>query len=339
MNWKINHLPKAYINCCLKRALLILSIAYSLAACETPKKNVAPLFFSYLTGQEVAPSLIAFNPSGFDPRKPLEVNEASLAGLREDLGVLKAAFNGLILYEVLPVLTDAIMDVAYGHGFKAVLLGIWNPISEEEVSSTAQLIRKYREKLALAVVIGNEGLIDNRYTIEDVQRAALRLKALIPADVAVPVTTSEPIGEYGWKPLREFGEFLAPNIHPAIDQEGIDPAAGAAWVKERAIALASAAKKPILVKETGLPNGGALSYTPETQLLFWKAYLQDGRLIRVNAVNTWISLAAFFEAFDTPWKAEKTGMPIEGHWGFLDIKRKPYPVFEYLKNDSRRASK
>ena len=304
-----------------------------------PKENCRSTFFSYLTGGEVTPSLIAFNPSGFDPRQPFELNETSLAELREDLRVLKAAFNGLVLYEVRSGLTDAIMDVAHEHGFKAVLLGIWDPKSEEEIAGTAELIRQYREKLVLAVVIGNEGLIDNRYAIEDVQRAALRLKALIQADDAIPVTTSEPVGEYGWKPLREFGDFLAPNIHPAIDQEGIDPAAGAAWVKERANALAYAAKKPILVKETGLPNGGALSYTPETQLLFWEAYLRDGRLVRVNAVDTWISLAASFEAFDTPWKAEKTGIPIEGHWGFLDIKRKPYPVFEAFQNPNTWAPK
>jgi len=319
--------------------LFVFAIATFLSACETQKKVVAPSFFSYLTEREVTPSLIAFNPSGFDPRNPFEVNEESLAKLREDLRVLKAAFNGLVLYEVLPGLTNAILASALEQGFKAVLLGIWDPKSEKEIADMAEMIRQYCEKLALAVVIGNEGLIDNRYSIEDVQQAALRLKALIPADAAIPVTTSEPVGEYGWKPLREFGEFLAPNIHPAIDQEGMDPAAGAAWVKERANALASAAKKPVLVKETGLPNGGAFSYTPETQLRFWQAYLRDGRLIRVNAVNTWISFAALFEAFDTPWKAERTGMPIEGHWGFLDVKRRPYPVFEYLKDDSRRAPK
>jgi exo-beta-1,3-glucanase (GH17 family) len=339
MNWKIKFIPNDKPYPSLRKVLIVLTVVYSLFACEVQKKIISPPFFSYLTETEVTPSLIAFNPSGFDPRKPFVVNEESLAELREDLRVLKAVFNGLVLYEVLPGLTDAILAAAQEKGFKAALLGIWDPISEEEISGTAQLIRKYYGKLALAVVIGNEGLIDNRYTIEDVQRAALRLKTMIPTDVVIPVSTSEPVGEYGWKPLREFGEFLAPNIHPAIDQEGMDPSAGAAWVKERANALVSAAKKPVLVKETGLPNGGALSYTPETQLLFWKAYLQDGRLIRVNAVDTWISFAAAFEAFDTPWKAEKTGMPIEGHWGFLDIKRKPYPVFEAMQNASRRAPK
>ncbi|MFH0785276.1 MAG: exo-beta-1,3-glucanase [Pseudomonadota bacterium] len=326
-----------------QKVLIASTIAYSLlipfSACGAQKDISVPPFFSYLMGSGVTPSLIAFNPSGFDPRQPFEVNETSLAELRKDLRIIKVAFNGLILYEMLPGLTAAILATAQELGFKAVLLGIWDPKSEREIADTAELIRQYHVKLSLAVVIGNEGLIDNRYTIEDVQQAALRLQTLIPADASIPVTSSEPVSEYGWKPLREFGEFLAPNIHPAIDQESLDPVAGAEWVKKRANALAVAAKKPVLVKETGVPNGGALSYTPETQRLFWEAYFRNGRLVRVNTVNTWISLAASFEAFDTPWKAEKTEMLIEGHWGFLDIKRNPYPVFEALRNANTWAPK
>jgi exo-beta-1,3-glucanase (GH17 family) len=341
MKWGRNNLvsPRKR-NRSLQQALCAtIIVGYSLllpfSACEAQKRVIAPPFFSYLTGYEVTPSLIAFNPCGFDPRQPFVMNESSLAELREDLRVIKAAFNGLILYEFRPGLTAAILSAAQEHGFKAVLLGIWDPKSEGEISGISELIRQYHEKLALAVVIGNEGLNANRYTIEDVQRATLRLQALIPADAAIPVTTSEPISEYGWKPLKEFGEFLAPNIHPAVDQEEINPADGAEWVKKRAQSLALAAKKPILVKETGMPNGGALSYSPTTQRLFWEAYLQGGRLVRVDSTKTWVSLAASFEAFDTPWKAEATGIPIEGHWGFFDIKRKPYPAFEILQKSMK----
>jgi len=73
--------------------LFVFAIATFLSACET-KESCRSILFSYLTEREVTPSLIAFNPSGFDPRNPFEVNEESLAKLREDLRVLKAAFNG-----------------------------------------------------------------------------------------------------------------------------------------------------------------------------------------------------------------------------------------------------
>ncbi|CAK0765874.1 hypothetical protein CCP3SC15_3380001 [Gammaproteobacteria bacterium] len=212
-------------------------------------------------------------------------------------------------------------------GFRAVLLGIWDPKKDDEIKGVAELILQFHYTLALAVVIGNEGLIDNRYTIEDLQRAAVKLRSLLPATISVPFTTSEPIGEYGLKELREFGDFLAPNIHPAVDQENLDPLIAAEWVKRRAQALAMVGKKPVLVKETGIPNGGTWGYTPEVQQEFWREYRKGGPFVQTTGTS-WISYAAAFEAFDMLWKAERTGLPIESHWGLLDAKRRPYPAFE-----------
>ena len=127
--------------------------------------------------------------------------------------------------------------------------------------------------------------------------------------------------------LLKFGEFLAPNIHPAVDQEKVEPNSAAEWVRKRGLALAKAGKKPVLVKETGIPNGGLPGYTPQLQQAFWTAYLQNGRLLKVEG-GVWVSLAAAFEAFDMPWKAEQSGLPIEGHWGLLNSKRTPYPAFD-----------
>lgn len=181
------------------------------------------------------------------------------------------------------------------------------------------------------MVIANEGLIDNRYSVEDIHSAAKKLRALLPAGVKIPFTTSEPIGEYGLAAVINFGEFLAPNIHPAVDQDLVDPAAAAAWVKKRAHALATVGKKPVLVKETGVPNGGLPAYTPETQRAFWREYSQGEGFVQ-TAGEPWISYAAAFEAFDMPWKAEKSGLPIEGHWGLLDTRRQRYPAFEEWQN-------
>ena len=283
-------------------------------------------FFQYLLGCHSVPALIAFNPSHFDPRRPLDLSNAALADLREDLRALSPNFDGLVLYEYLPGLSKDILATAQELGFQAALLGIWDPKKDEEIKGVADLIAQFHGKLALAVVIGNEGLIDNRYTITDVQHAAKKLQALLPVGVEVPFTTSEPIGEYGLTELREFGAFLAPNIHPAVDQDGVDPKAAAEWVRKRANTLAKVGKKPVLVKETGIPNGGLPSYTPDVQQAFWKAYLQSGRLAQTEN-EAWVSLAAAFEAYDMPWKAEKSGLPIEGRWGLLNVKRGEYPAF------------
>ena len=220
-----------------------------------------------------------------------------------------------------------IVEQAVSLGYRAMLLGIWDPRSEVEVAGVADLIRRYRDRLALAVCIGNEGINDNRYTIEDLGHARDHLRRLTGTGAAVPVTTSEPAGDYGWPPLRGFGDFLAPNIHPAIDQEALSPRAAVAWVRGRAMAIAQLAGKPVLVKETGVPNGGGAPHGPERQRAFWAEWLAEGRAMPSGGARTFVSFAAAFEAFDAPWKAVQLENPIEGHWGLMTNERQPYPAF------------
>ena len=287
----------------------------------------APPFFSYLIGKNSQPALVAFNPTFYDPRQPLDLSDAAMAELRKDLEALRPNFDGLVLYEYLPGLTQKILATAVALGYRAVLLGIWNPREDLEINGVAGLIAQFHDNLALAVVIGNEGLIDNRYSIDEVRQAAEKLRSLLPPGVEIPLTTSEPVGQYGLLPLLKFGDFLAPNIHPAVDQDRVEPVTAAEWVRKRALALSAAANKPVLVKETGVPNGGSPGFTPKLQFAFWEAYLHQGRLLQAKGQN-WVSLAAAFEAYDLPWKAEKSGIAIESHWGLLNPRHEPYPAFE-----------
>ncbi len=278
----------------------------------------------YLRSDRAA--LVAFNPSRYDPRLP-PAGAYAVDEVRADLLALRPAFDGLVLYGFDVGLTPGIIEQAANLGYRAMLLGIWDPKSEAEVAGVADLVRRYGDRLALAVCIGNEGINDNRYTIEDVERARDRLRALSGTNVATPVTTSEPAGDYGWPPLRGFGEFLAPNIHPAIDRDALSPESAVAWVRGRAEAIASLSGKPVLVKETGLPNGGGPPHSPERQRAFWVEWLARGRLMPTSAPGSFVSLAGAFEAFDAPWKAVKLESPVEAHWGLMTAERQPYPAF------------
>jgi exo-beta-1,3-glucanase (GH17 family) len=283
-----------------------------------------PAFIGYL--QNDRPALVAFNPSRYDPRTPLA--GAYPAGeLRADLAALRPVFDGLVLYGFDEALTPGIVEQASALGYRAVLLGIWNPKSDAEVAGIADLIRRYCDRLALAVCIGNEGINDNRYTIEDLEHARDRLRALAGTGEAFPVTTSEPAGDYGWPPLRGFGDLLAPNIHPAIDREALSPKAAIAWVRGRAQAIARVSGKPVLVKESGVPNGGGAPHSPERQRAFWAEWLAQGRLMPSNGARAFVSFAAAFEAFDAPWKAVQLANPIEGRWGLMSVERQAYPAF------------
>jgi exo-beta-1,3-glucanase (GH17 family) len=300
---------------------MLLLTAAMLAASSTLADD-SPTFIGYLRSER--PALVAFNPSQYDPRTPL-TGTYPKGELRADLADLRPAFDGLILYGFDVALTPSIVEQAADLGYRAVLLGVWDPKSDLEVAGVADLVRHYRDRLALAVCIGNEGINDNRYTIEHLERARDRLRALVGA--SVPVTTSEPAGDYGWPPLRSFGDLLAPNIHPAIDREALSPDAAVAWVRGRAKAIASISGKPVLVKESGVPNGGGSPHSPERQRAFWAEWLARGRLMPVDRAGAFVSFAAAFEAFDAPWKAVQLENPIEGRWGLMTEERQPYPAF------------
>jgi exo-beta-1,3-glucanase (GH17 family) len=232
----------------------------------------------------------------------------------------------LILYGYDRNITPIALSDARRLQYRAVILGIWDPKSRDEILAVAALAREYASSLAVAVCVGNEGLAFNRYAFDDIVQAATLLKQRIPRSARVAFCTSEPYSEYGWAPLRGFGDFLAPNIHPYFDRPDLGPREAVAWVRERAMALAETARKPVLVKETGFPH--ANRFTPALQAQFWAEYVRQGVVAQSSVSrDVWVSHAAAFEAFDLPWKAEQSGMPVESSWGLMNPSRTPYPAF------------
>ncbi len=157
--------------------------------------------------------------------------------------------------------------------------------------------------------------------------AAARLRGKIPKTIAI--STSEPLVGYKQAFVRDFGDFLAPNIHPVFDKPELAAAEAAAWTREQATALAAQVKKPLLLKETGFPHGGKPVYTPDTQKAFWSAYLKPGLLERPAATpNAWCYFGVAFDAFDMPWKTQETGLQIERYWGLFSEKGQALPAFD-----------
>ncbi|MBS1807447.1 MAG: hypothetical protein JST84_04570 [Acidobacteria bacterium] len=308
--------------------------ANQISAAPVPGSADFP-FFSYLKSKKPEPALVAFTPTNYDPRPGTLHKLPTTESLRADLIALQPVFDGLVLYGYDKGLTPRLLSEAKQLGYRAVMLGIWDPSSEEEIADTAALAKQYDQALALAICIGNEGINFNRYSLNDLSAAAIKLRRLLGP--RVPFCTSEPFGQYGQKAMLEFGQFLAPNIHPVFDQADLDPAKAANWARERAQSLAETAGKPLLVKETGFPHGGDIRYTSMLQERFWATYVRAGRFVQSRrGANCWVSYATAFEAYDLPWKAEQSNNPIEKAWGFLDQERRAYPVFNVWKNLRRR---
>jgi len=283
--------------------------------------------FDYLQGKSC--SMVAYTPTGLDPRLPGNNVTHPTSELEADLKALRPVFDGLVLYGYHEASTPRIVALAHKLKFRAVILGIWQPKSADEVDGVAALVSQFHDKLALGVLIGNEGIHFGRYEPQDLTLARERLLPQIPD--TVPYSTSEPHVQYQKEFLRSFGHFLAPNIHPVFDQPDLEPEDAASWARERAVDLAKQTGKPVVLKETGFPHDGKDNFTPKTQREFWQAYSSKRH---VTIGDTWVSFAVAFEAFDLPWKSEASGLPIEKAWGFFSKDRVAYPVVDVWKQAS-----
>ena len=310
-------------------AVLVVLLAGVSATASPPAK---PAMLRYLSGPSA--SLIAFAPTNWDPR-PATRRRPSAESIRKDLEALRPAFNGLVTYGYDKDITPVVIREAVRQRYSAMLLGIWDVKSRTEREGIVRLAKQYWNKLAIGIVVGNEGITFRRYTSKDVETAAALLKKSL-GDLPVPLTTSEPYSAYSRKFLQDFGDFLAPNIHPVFDRPDLkDPVKAVAWVKERAAALSRRAGKPLLVKETGFPHAHQ-HFSKDLQARFWRAYLSHRRILPLNG-GLWVSCTCAFEAFDQPFKAQSTGIEFEDDWGLLSSTRSVHPAYDECLLARRKA--
>jgi exo-beta-1,3-glucanase (GH17 family) len=309
--------------------LLLAGFLTTFASAREPDRRF-PLF-AYLTGDSPA-GVIAYVPSELDPRQDVNNRRLATSSIRADLAALRPAFDGIVLYGYHEAATPRILAVAKELKYRAVILAVWDPKSAAELDGVAALARQYETDFALGVIVGNEGVTFKRYEPDDITIALARLRPNLPKSVAV--ATSEPLYMYKEAFVREYGDFLAPNIHPVFDQKDLGPAEAAAWARTEAAKLATQMNKPVLVKETGMPHSGireAKTYTPAMQKAFWEAYLKPGRVAPIGG-SAWVFHGVAFEAFDLPWKAAESRLEIEASWGLLNPKRQPHPAFAAWKD-------
>jgi exo-beta-1,3-glucanase (GH17 family) len=270
---------------------------------------------------------VAYTPRGFDPDAGVA---ASPDALRADLALLRARFDGLVTYSSARGL-DALPRLARQQGYRAVVLGVWNPADPAELEAAIAAARA-SPGLVVALALGNEGLFFERYDAAALKRAFARARAALPG---VAVTTTEPFSTY-LDPARagELPEqdFLLPTVHP-IDQPWFANAPRATRVDFVVNVVGELEKKygkPVLVKETGVPSGPASEgFDEAAQAEFWRGLAAKLPPSRERGF-------VWFEAFDGPWKvasvAGQTGdvRASEAHWGLYRADGAPKPVIAAL---------
>jgi exo-beta-1,3-glucanase (GH17 family) len=258
------------------------------------------------------------------------VHAASPRAVRADLEILRRDFDGLVTYSCVDGL-EQVPAIAEQLGYRALVLGVWDPLSEREMDNAVRLARAFPQ-LVVGVALGNETLLARRHDWPTLRAAIQRLRVALPQTA---IATSEPFYFYLNQDPPDFlavQDFLLPSVHPlyedwfaqANDQQAVD------FVVQVVERLSALSDKPLLVKETGMPSGPPeRGFTPERQAGFWLALAQrlpdrSGRAV------------AYFEAFDHPWKvanaeAEFGLRPEEAFWGLYDRDGEAKPALTGLR--------
>ena len=223
----------------------------------------------------------------------------------------------MISYSSSGILGRDFPKIAEKIGFQGLIMGIWDPNSEEEIT-TAKGASK--NPILLGFCVRNEGLWE-RYDLSELSEAIQHLHEI----TGKPVTTTEQLDDYEDEDLILPGDWLFPNVHPYFYNQ-LDPDDAVFWTQEAFKYLTEKSDKFVLFKEVGLPTAGD----------------EEGRLSENNQKEYYVKLAetdvkfVYFEAFDQPWK---THLPIEPNWGIFKSDRTPkalgcYLIHMHLKDDA-----
>jgi exo-beta-1,3-glucanase (GH17 family) len=252
---------------------------------------------------------IDYAPTGYYPGEspPVLPDKARMAA---DLGVLReAGFTGLVTYgadlEDIPV-------VAETAGFKAMLLGIWDPFDPVERDKALRAVAAHR-KLIKGIIVGNEGLTSGRYALE---RLCSEMRAIRQA-ANRPVTTTEPVDFLLAEPgIGGCSDFITVNAHPYFSNRKT-PESAVQWTQDSWDTVRRAFPgKPVLFKEVGLPTAGDAAMSEDTQTEYYTLLAKTGVVF------------CYFEAFDASPRF-KPGA-IEQSWGLWRSDRTPKRVVAAL---------
>jgi exo-beta-1,3-glucanase (GH17 family) len=292
------------------------------------------------TRDEAAPALsrlqAAMEKGRFVAYQPTELKvwngnpvQASEVSIREDLKALRPWFDGVITYGAHSG-AELIPGIAKELGYRAVVMGIWNPDDDREVRNALAVWEKYPD-IVLGVSLGNEMVLSRRGSWSGYARAIGKFRDRAPK---LPLAVTEPFATFlddpGAKPVLAKLDFMAVNIHPIFEPwfKDVPPFNWADFVVQASKRLSQEAFcGPVLIKETGVPTAPeAEGFTPEKQKAFY------AELARQLPPSRGLAFA-YFSAFDAPWRVYDESAvagthPEEAHWGLFTETREPKPVMQ-----------
>ena len=312
------------------RALIVAVVALALSSAveaECPSRAAARSSLDRLQTVMSTGRFVAYHPTSL-VLVGSEWSEADPASIRDDLRLLRSRFDGVVTYASSHG-ADRIPDVAATLGYRAVIVGVWNPSDDAEVERALAAARR-NQSVVVGVSLGNERVFAHEATFDDVAVAIRRARAQLPS---LAYATTEPFHLLLEPPsdaVLAESDFMLANVHPAFQPWFRDaPAAAGAQFVVNVVDLLAPRCATVLVKETGLPTAPAdLGFTAARQADFFAALQDRFRPARSRAF-------AYFAAFDAPWRIDDANPvpgqhPEETHWGLYDAERRAKPVVDSI---------
>ena len=263
--------------------------------------------------------------------------------IRADLQVLRPRFDSLITYGSISG-AEAIPGIAASLGFRAVIIGIWDPFNATDLNA-ALTAAKNNPRVVVGLSLGNEMLFFHRHSAAELVQLLDTVHAQAPQ---LALSTTEPFQMFEAPeaaPILQRLDFLLANVHPvfqpwfATAPEGND----VQFVVNVVGDLAKDYCGPILVKETGIPTAPAeKGFSEKRQASF---YAELGRRFARVAVSRVTARSPTSPPSTRPgayWTAARAAgqrpAEEEAHWGLYDEKRRPKPVVASIPLLTSRSS-
>jgi len=263
---------------------------------------------------------MSFSPirQGNDPSKGIYPTSEEIDA---DIALLQGKVKAIRTYGVSGSLSE-IPALAKKYNMK-VTLGAWltsDLVANEEELKKVVEIAQANPTTVNRVMVGNEAILTNELTAEEIVNYIDRVKS----QIKIPVSTGEPWHIWIANPeLAEHADFVAVHMLPYWEGIGLEYAID--YIKNCYKILTEAfPKAKILIAEVGWPSNGRtrnLAIASEAnEAIFLRRFLA---LAQKEHYDYFI-----MEAFDQTWKASSEGS-VGAYWGVYNVFRTQ--KFEFTK--------
>jgi GPH family glycoside/pentoside/hexuronide:cation symporter len=209
---------------------------------------------------------------------------------------------------------EYIPKVAHTKGLKA-MVGAWisNDKSQNENEIEA-LINLAKNGMVDIAVVGNEVLLRNELTEQEILQYIQRVKAALPD---IPVAYVDAYYQFIERPaLVEACDVILVNCYPFWEGCHVDQASQ--YLKQMYKVSKSVSQgKPVIITETGWPNSGSNTQDAEPSTNnAMKYFINTNNWVKEAEINMF-----YFSSFDESWKVHHEG-DVGQRWGIWDKNEK-----------------